>query len=215
VLFQTKSSLVRIEEPNAIAAKLVNEPFRQYAEATIPPSKNRLKSYPLKDWDSQPLAESLECITKLSPFGFVKAARQLPVDNPRRRIVPLLRSMNSAALSLKKSKCWIWVAMDSTVGKVLGLVCGSRSIKTARELFKLLKDLPTMGYGTDFLKTYGQLIPTALHHQCKTFATQIESLNRRFRHYLARLHRRTLCYSKSKRMLEISLKLLIHKLNNP
>ncbi len=72
-----------------------------------------------------------------------------------------------------------------------------------------------MGYGTDFLKTYEHLIPTALHHQGKTFTTQIESLNCRFRHYLARLHRRTLCYSKSRRMLEISLKLLTHKLNNP
>ena len=104
--------------------------------------------------------------------------------------------------------------MDSTVGKVLGFVCGSKSIKTARELFKRLKGLPTMGYGTDFLKTYEQLVHTALHHQGKTFTTQIESLNCRFRHYLARLHRRTLCYSKSKRMLEISLKLFIHKFNN-
>ena len=75
--------------------------------------------------------------------------------------------------------------MDSTVGKVLGFVCNSRSIKTARGLFKQLKGLPTMGFGTDFLKTYEQLIPTALHHQGKTFTTQIESLNCSFRHYLA------------------------------
>ena len=39
--------------------------------------------------------------------------------------------------------------------------------------------------------------------------------NCRLRHYLARLPRKTLCYSKSKTMLEVSLKLLIHKLNNP
>ena len=84
----------------------------------------------------------------------------------------------------------------------------------ARELFKQLSGLPTTGYGTDFLKTYENLIPTALHPQGKTFTTQIESLNCRFRHYLARLHCRTLCYSKFKKMLEISLKLLIHKLNN-
>ncbi|HBM53739.1 MAG TPA: hypothetical protein DDZ97_11635 [Deltaproteobacteria bacterium] len=71
-----------------------------------------------------------------------------------------------------------------------------------------------MGYGTDFIKTYEHLISTALHYQVKTFTTQIESLNSRLRHYLTRLHCRTLCYSKSKRMLEISLKLLIHKLNN-
>ena len=104
--------------------------------------------------------------------------------------------------------------MDSTVGKVLGFACGSRSTKTARELFKQLKGLPTMGYGTDFLKTYGQLTPTAFHHQGKTFTTQIELLNCRLRHYLARLHRRTLCYSKSKRVSVISVKLLIHEFNN-
>ena len=75
--------------------------------------------------------------------------------------------------------------MDSTVGNVLGFVCGSKSIKAAKELFKQLKGLPTMGYGTDILKTYEQLITTALHHQGKTFRTQIESLNCRFRHYLA------------------------------
>ncbi|MDJ0625098.1 MAG: IS1 family transposase, partial [Candidatus Caenarcaniphilales bacterium] len=34
------------------------------------------------------------------------------------------------------------------------------------------------------------------------------------RHYLARLHRRTKCISKSAYMLEISIKLLISKLNS-
>mgnify|MGYP006430635013 CR=1 FL=1 len=158
-----------------------------------PPSKNRLKSYTSKDWGSEPLAESSGCITKLSPAGLSRLLGSYQSTNPRRRPALLLRSMNSAVLLLKKSKCWIWVALDSTFGKVLGFVCGSRSIKTARELFKQWKGLPTMGYGTDFLKTYEHLIPTALHPQGKTFTTQIESLNCRLRYYLARLHRRTLC----------------------
>ena len=144
----------------------------------------------------------------------VQAAGQLPVDQPNTKACSLIEVDELAPLSLKKSKCWIWVAIDSTVGKVLGFVCGSRSIKNARELFKQFRDLPTMGYGTDFLKTYEHLIPAALHHQGKTFTTQIESLNCRLRHYLARLHRRTLCYSKSKRILQISLKLIIHKQNS-
>ncbi|MEC8543077.1 MAG: IS1 family transposase, partial [SAR324 cluster bacterium] len=33
------------------------------------------------------------------------------------------------------------------------------------------------------------------------------------RHYLVRLHRKTLCHSKSKTMFEVSLKQLIIKLN--
>ena len=105
--------------------------------------------------------------------------------------------------------------MDSSFGKVLGFVCGRRTIKTGKVLWQQIKHLPTMGYGTDMLKTYENFIPHTKHYTGKTFTTQIESLNCRLRHYLARLHRKTLCYSKSKTMLEVSLKLLIHKLNNP
>ncbi|MBT7203373.1 MAG: IS1 family transposase, partial [Deltaproteobacteria bacterium] len=66
----------------------------------------------------------------------------------------------------------------------------------------------------DLLKVYENFIPHAKHYAGKTFTTQIESLNCRLRHYLARLHRKMLCYSKSKTMLEVSLKLRIPKLNN-
>ena len=79
--------------------------------------------------------------------------------------------MDSVALFLKKIQCWIRVAIDSIDGKVLGFVYGSRLIKAARALFKLLRDLPTMGYGKDFLKTYEHPIPAALNHQGKTFTT--------------------------------------------
>ena len=82
-------------------------------------------------------------------------------------------------------------------------------------LWQQIKHLPKMGDGKDMLKTYENFIPHAKHYASKTFTTQIESLNYRLRHYLARLHRKTLCYRKSKTMLEVSLKLLIHKLNNP
>ena len=105
--------------------------------------------------------------------------------------------------------------MDSISGKVLGFACGRRTIQTGKVLWEQIKHLPAMGDGTDLLKAYENLIPHAKHYMGKTFPTQIESLNCRLRHYLARLHRRTLCYSKSKTMLEVSLKLLIHKLNNP
>jgi insertion element IS1 protein InsB len=47
---------------------------------------------------------------------------------------------------------------------------------------------------------------------CKTYMTRVEGENTRLRHYLARLHRKTLCYSKSKDMLVHSVKLLVHYL---
>ena len=128
---------------------------------------------------------------------------------------PSSESINSARSSLKKSQCWLWLAVDSIFGKVLGFARGRRTIKTGQVLWQQIKHLPTMGYGTDMLKSYENFIPHDKHYASKTFTTQIESLNCRLRHYLARLHRKKLCYDKSKTMLEVSLKLLIHKLNNP
>lgn len=46
----------------------------------------------------------------------------------------------------------------------------------------------------------------------KTYMTRVEGENTRLRHYLARLHRKTLCYSKSVGMLKCSLRLLLHYL---
>ena len=60
-----------------------------------------------------------------------------------------------------------------------------------------------------------EFVPHAEHYAGKTFTTQIQSLNCLLRLFLARLHRKTFGYSKPKSMLEVSLKLLIHKLNNP
>jgi insertion element IS1 protein InsB len=105
--------------------------------------------------------------------------------------------------------------VDSSISRVLGFACGRRTITTAKLLWQQIKHLPTMGYGTDMLEAYENFIPYAKHSSGKNFTTQIKSLNCRLRHYLARLHRKTLCYSKSKTMLEVSLKLVIHKPNNP
>lgn len=46
----------------------------------------------------------------------------------------------------------------------------------------------------------------------KTYMTRVEGENTRLRHYLARLQRKTLCYSKSEEMLKHSIRLLIHYL---
>ena len=46
------------------------------------------------------------------------------------------------------------------------------------------------------------------HLVCKIYMTWIEVRNA-LRHYLARLHRKTLCYSKSLDMLKYSIRLLL------
>ena len=46
----------------------------------------------------------------------------------------------------------------------------------------------------------------------KTYMTRVEGENTRLRHYLARLARKSLCYSKCVNMLKHSIRLLLHYL---
>jgi len=56
-------------------------------------------------------------------------------------------------------------------------------------------------YVTDGWSVYPGFIPDGDQIVSKTYMTRVESENTRLRHYLARLHRKTLCYSKSEQML--------------
>ena len=191
---------------NATVAKPADGSFKQYDEAKIQPSSSRPVNSISKGWGCERSAGFSSSITRRSLAGWSKlpSHSQQPQHRPK-----------SARSSQKKSQCWLWLAVDSIFGKVLGFVSGGRTIKTGNFPWQQIKHLPTMGYGTDLLKAYENFISHAKHYAGKTFTTQIKSLNCRLRHYLARLHRKTLCYSKSKTIWEVSLKLPIYKLNNP
>jgi len=67
---------------------------------------------------------------------------------------------------------------------------------------------------TDKWKSYAEFIPRDKHAQSKAETYTVEGYNSLFRHYLARLRRKTKCYTKSIEMLKYSLKLLMLKWNN-
>jgi insertion element IS1 protein InsB len=67
---------------------------------------------------------------------------------------------------------------------------------------------------SDYWKAYEAIVPKAKHIQSKAETFTVEGYNSLFRHYLARMRRKSKCYSKSKQMLELSMLLLMHKRNN-
>jgi insertion element IS1 protein InsB len=91
-------------------------------------------------------------------------------------------------------------------------VLGDHSAKTFQPLWELVGSWKCYFYVTDGWSVYPMFIPDGDQIICKTYMTRVEGENTRLRHYLARLHRKTLCYSKSKEMLAYSVKLLIHYL---
>lgn len=69
-------------------------------------------------------------------------------------------------------------------------------------------------YVTDGYAVYPCFIKDADHLVSKLWLFRVEGENTRLRHYLARLHRKTLCYSKSVEMLKLSVRLLLHYLKH-
>ena len=69
-------------------------------------------------------------------------------------------------------------------------------------------------FASDCWKSYEEFIPAEKHLQTKAETFTVEGYNSRIRHYLARFKRKGKCYSKAIFMIEISLNLLMLKLNN-
>lgn len=90
---------------------------------------------------------------------------------------------------------------------------GDRSAATFEPLWKQIRKWQSYFYVTDGYKVYPIFINDEDHIVSKTYMTRVEGENTRLRHYLARLHRKTLCYSKSEAMLKHSIRLLLHYLH--
>ena len=89
---------------------------------------------------------------------------------------------------------------------------GERSGETFELLWRQVQKWKSFWYVSDGYKVYQSFIESAAHLVSKTYMTRVENENSRLRHYLARLHRKTFCYSKSVEMLELSVRLLLHYL---
>lgn len=113
----------------------------------------------------------------------------------------------------KNQKVGMWTALNHTQPGILAITVGDRSGKTCSKLWQRVKSWSSKWYMTDGYCVYANFIDSAKHLVMKkTKMTRVEGENTRLRQYLARLHRATLCYSKSLEMLRCSVRLLMHYL---
>jgi IS1 family transposase len=92
------------------------------------------------------------------------------------------------------------------------LVLGDRSSETFKHLWLIIRCWHSYFYVTDGYRVYPCFISNEDHIVSKTYMTRVEGENSRLRHYLARLHRKSFCNSKSEEMLKHSIRLVIHYL---
>jgi IS1 family transposase len=89
---------------------------------------------------------------------------------------------------------------------------GKRHAATFWKVWLIIRRWHCFLYITDGYCVYRCFIDDADHLVSKTAMTRVEGENSRLRHYLARLHRKTFCYSKSVTVLAASIKLLLYYL---
>jgi len=82
------------------------------------------------------------------------------------------------------------------------------------KLWNKIKALNVIYFASDYWKSYEEFIPEEKHLQTKAETYTVEGYNSLIRHYLARFKRKGKCYSKADFMIEISLNLLMLKINN-
>jgi insertion element IS1 protein InsB len=106
---------------------------------------------------------------------------------------------------LQKKPAWLWWAIDRTSHRVLGWALGDRDTRAARALGAQIPQGPGIRYFTDHWRCYTRIFPAAQLTQSKAHTHIIENMNNKLRCYLARLRRKTHCYSKSVANLRDSL----------
>jgi insertion element IS1 protein InsB len=90
---------------------------------------------------------------------------------------------------------------------------GSRGAKTGEKLWEAIQGGTITKVMSDYWSPYEKFIPSELHTQSKAETYTVEGYNSLFRHFLARLRRKSKCYSKSREMLKYSVMLLMMKWN--
>ncbi|MDZ8228086.1 IS1 family transposase [Nostoc sp. ChiVER01] len=162
----------------------------------------------------QTLADSLTLRYHTTIINWVKQIGEKLPEAPLTDKTPSVGELDELEtfVPVKKNKIWIWTALDHFNRGILAWVVGDHSAETFKPLWNIVSFWGCYFYVTDGWRVYASFINPGDHIISKTYMTRVEGENTRLRHYLARLHRKTLCYSKSVDMLKLSIKLLLHYL---
>lgn len=96
----------------------------------------------------------------------------------------------------QKTCIWRWKAVDHFRFWHLCHLLGDRSAVTFQSLWEIVSNWQCYFYFTDGVSVYLCFIPNSDSIVSQTYMTRVQGENRRGSHYLARLHRKILSYSK-------------------
>jgi insertion element IS1 protein InsB len=107
----------------------------------------------------------------------------------------------------KQNQYWVAYALNRATGEVMDFVVGKRSKRTLRTLIRTLLLSGVCKINTDRLNIYRSLITASIHDYRMYGTNRIERKNLSIRTDIKRLSRRTICFGRSRAMLENCLKI--------
>lgn len=104
----------------------------------------------------------------------------------------------------KNPSCFSWItyAMNRKTNEIIDVAFGSRSKKNLKQVIDKVKALSPRKIVTDKLNTYPNLVKPNNHDTGRYSNNHIERGNLTLRTHLKRLFRKTICFSRSQKMLE-------------
>ncbi len=109
----------------------------------------------------------------------------------------------------KNTACYITYALNKKTRKVIDFVAGNRTKEHIGKVINSIKLLNPKRLFTDKLNVYPGLIDKSIHFASPYKINHIERFNLTLRTHLKRLTRKTICFSKSKTMLESCLRIYL------
>ncbi|MBC5794849.1 IS1 family transposase [Sphaerospermopsis sp. LEGE 00249] len=191
---------------------------RQFIDVYSPPRgySNEVKQDCLKSYVNGMgfrAIERTQGVHHTTVISWVKQIGEKLPDAPPIEEIPEVGELDELETFIDSKKTiWLWTAVNHFSQGILAWVLGDHSAETFQPLWDIVKLWQCYFYVTDGWKVYPSFIQPEDHIVSKTYMTRVEGENTRLRHYLARLHRKTLCYSKSVDMLKYSVRLLLHYL---
>lgn len=112
----------------------------------------------------------------------------------------------------KSNQRWLWHAIDHATNTVLAYVFGKRKDEVFKELKALLEPFGIKKFFTDDWGAYDRHLDEEKHEVGKRNTQKIERKNLSFRTWIKRLARKTICFSKSEKMHDIVIGLMINEI---
>ncbi|MGN6419504.1 MAG: IS1 family transposase [Pseudobacter sp.] len=103
--------------------------------------------------------------------------------------------------------CYVIYAINRKTREIVDFVIGSRTKENIEKVIKNLMIRSPKKVFTDGLLLYKSLIPSPLHGKNQFNTNRIERKNLTLRMHLKRLQRKTICYSRSEKMLAACFRL--------